>query len=93
LERPGCGLIVIYLSGGAGECASLAVTGDFHEASEEVDELDEDFAPVGSVSHCSMTGSGPRRARLKRLEAGLMSGQVEGCPVMMIARQLVPRGQ
>lgn len=57
--------------------ASGALPGLFHEASEE---LDEDLAPVGSVSHCSMTGSGPQRAGPKRLEAGLTSGRAEGSP-------------
>ena len=52
---------VIYLAGGAGKCT---LQDDSHEASEEVDE---DLAPVGSVSHCSVTGLGPQRAGLKRL--------------------------
>ena len=57
--------------------ASGALQNVFHKASEE---LDEDLAPVGSVSHCSMTGSGPQRAGPKRLEAGLTSGRAEGSP-------------
>jgi len=57
--------------------ASGALQNVFHKASEE---LDEDLAPVGSVSHCSMTGSGPQRAGPKRLEAGLTGGRVEGTP-------------
>lgn len=57
--------------------ASGALPDLFHEASEE---LNEDLAPVGNVSHCSMTGSGPQRAGPKWLEEDLTSGRVEGLP-------------
>lgn len=60
--------------------ASGALAGLFDEPEEPSEELDEDLAPVGSVSHCSMTGSGPQRAGPKRLGAGLTGGRVEGSP-------------